>query len=79
MQSERPNHMRRIDTLDDIAEGLEALLQTHPELGAIATRAGPLPLRRSEPGFESLASVIVSQQVSKASAAFDLEPAGQSH
>lgn len=63
------NHMRRIDTLDDIAEGLEALLQTHPELGAIAERAGPLPLRRSEPGFESLASVIVSQQVSKASAA----------
>lgn len=61
--------MRRLDTLDDIAEGLAALLQTHPELGAIAERAGPLPLRRSEPGFESLASVIVSQQVSKASAA----------
>jgi DNA-3-methyladenine glycosylase II len=35
---------------------------------AIAERAGPLPLRRSVPGFESLASVIVSQQVSKASA-----------
>ena len=63
------NDMRRIDTLEDIAEGLEALLQTHPELAAIAERAGPLPLRRSEPGFESLASVIVSQQVSKASAA----------
>jgi DNA-3-methyladenine glycosylase II len=61
--------MRRIDTLDDIAEGLEALLQAHPELDVIAKRAGPLPLRRSEPGFESLASVIVSQQVSKASAA----------
>jgi DNA-3-methyladenine glycosylase II len=60
--------MRRIDTLEDIAEGLEALLQTHPELVAIAERAGPLPLRRSVPGFESLASVIVSQQVSKASA-----------
>ena len=60
--------MRRIDTLEDIAEGLEALLQTHPELAAIAERAGPLPLRRSVPGFESLASVIVSQQVSKASA-----------
>ena len=63
------NAMRRIDTLDDVAEGLEALLEAHPELAAIANLAGPLPLRRSEPGFESLGSVIVSQQVSKASAA----------
>ncbi|SDO81848.1 DNA-3-methyladenine glycosylase [Phyllobacterium sp. OV277] len=60
--------MRKIDTLDDVAEGLAALLVAHPELAAIAERAGPLPLRRREPGFESLASVIVSQQVSKASA-----------
>ncbi|MGH6862091.1 MAG: DNA-3-methyladenine glycosylase family protein [Phyllobacterium sp.] len=60
--------MRRIDTLDDIAEGLEMLVKSHPELAGIAERAGPLPLRRSQPGFESLASVIVSQQVSKASA-----------
>jgi DNA-3-methyladenine glycosylase II len=61
-------NMRRIDTLGDIAEGLAALLQHHPELAAIANKAGPLPLRRSAPGFESLASVIVSQQVSRASA-----------
>ncbi|UGY09666.1 DNA-3-methyladenine glycosylase family protein [Phyllobacterium pellucidum] len=61
--------MRRIDTLDDVAEGLTALLKAHPELAVVAERAGPLPLRRSEPGFPSLASVIVSQQVSKASAA----------
>lgn len=61
--------MHRIDTLDDVAEGLNALMRAHPELVAIAELAGPLPLRRSEPGFASLASVIVSQQVSKASAA----------
>ncbi len=61
--------MRRIDTLEDVDEGLTALLRAHPELATVAERAGPLPLRRSEPGFESLASVIVSQQVSKASAA----------
>jgi DNA-3-methyladenine glycosylase II len=60
--------MRRIDTLDDIAEGLSELIGTHPELAAIAERAGPLPLRRSEPGFASLASIVVSQQVSRASA-----------
>ncbi len=60
--------MRRIDTLDDIAEGLADLLRAHPELAVVAEKAGPLPLRRSAPGFESLASVIVSQQVSKASA-----------
>lgn len=60
--------MRRIDTSDDIAEGLQALVHLHPELAGVATRAGPLPLRRSAPGFVSLASIIVSQQVSKASA-----------
>ena len=39
-----------------------------PRLAAIRDLAGELPLRRSEPGFASLASIIVSQQVSTASA-----------
>ncbi len=60
--------MRRIRTLDDIAEGLDALAAADPRLAAIISRAGAVPLRLIEPGFAGLASIIVSQQVSKASA-----------
>ena len=60
--------MRRIDRIEDVEEGLEALCRADPRLAAIRSRAGPLPLRRTQPGFASLASVIVSQQVSRASA-----------
>jgi DNA-3-methyladenine glycosylase II len=60
--------MRRIDRIEDIDEGLEALCRSDPRLAAIRDRAGIVPLRRSPPGFASLASVIVSQQVSRASA-----------
>lgn len=61
--------MHRIETLDDIAVGLEALLIADPCLVAVRDAAHPVPLRRTKPGFESLASIIVSQQVSTASAA----------
>lgn len=57
-----------IDTLDDLERDLAALLQSDPRLKPVAEIAGPLPLRRSPPGFASLVSIIVSQQVSKASA-----------
>lgn len=60
--------MQRIDTLDDIARGLDALVSMDSRLGAVRAAAGSIPLRRSPPGFHSLASVIVSQQVSRASA-----------
>lgn len=60
--------MQRIDTLDDIAAGLAELLAADPRLARVAAIAGPLPLRRHEPGFASLAEIVVSQQVSKASA-----------
>lgn len=60
--------MRRIATLDDIAEGLEALGRLDPRLIAVRKAAGEVPLRRTEPGFASLVSVVVSQQVSRASA-----------
>lgn len=59
---------RRIASLDDISFGLAALCGIDPRLAAIRDLAGELPLRRSEPGFASLASIIVSQQVSTASA-----------
>ncbi|URQ76474.1 MAG: DNA-3-methyladenine glycosylase [Candidatus Ochrobactrum gambitense] len=61
--------MQRIDTLDDIEAGLEALVLADVRLADIRSRAHAVPLRRSQPGFESLASIIVAQQVSTASAA----------
>lgn len=60
--------MQRIETLDDIETGLEALVRIDGRLAAVRETAGGVPLRRTEPGFESLASIIVAQQVSKASA-----------
>jgi DNA-3-methyladenine glycosylase II len=64
----RPAPVRRIDTLDDISVGLDELCRIDPRLAAIRDLAGEVPLRRSAPGFASLASIIVSQQVSTASA-----------
>ncbi|TIT79026.1 MAG: DNA-3-methyladenine glycosylase 2 family protein, partial [Mesorhizobium sp.] len=60
--------MQRIATLDDIAAGLDALCLIDPRLEQVRGMAGEVPLRLSEPGFGSLASIIVSQQVSRASA-----------
>lgn len=60
--------MRRIDSLDDIAEGLSALVRLDPRLRAVVAAAGEVPLRRTPPGFESMASIILAQQVSRASA-----------
>ena len=60
--------MTTIDTLDDIEREMAHLLRLDPRLAQVAQTAGVVPLRRSSPGFESLASIIVSQQVSKASA-----------
>ncbi|BCH14511.1 DNA-3-methyladenine glycosylase family protein [Mesorhizobium sp. L-2-11] len=60
--------MQRIATLDDISQGLDALCLLDPRLEKVRGMAGQVPLRLSEPGFRSLASIIVSQQVSRASA-----------
>ena len=60
--------MRRIDTLKDIQNGLDALIALEPRLAHVAAIAGEVPLRRHPAGFESLAGIIVSQQISKASA-----------
>jgi DNA-3-methyladenine glycosylase II len=59
---------RRIDTEADIEAGLIALLAVDPRLEPVAARAGRLPLRRRPGGFAGLASIVVSQQVSTASA-----------
>ncbi|RVC82295.1 MAG: DNA-3-methyladenine glycosylase 2 family protein [Mesorhizobium sp.] len=60
--------MQRIASVDDIARGLDALCRIDPRLETVRGMAGDVPLRLSEPGFRSLASIIVSQQVSRASA-----------
>jgi DNA-3-methyladenine glycosylase II len=60
--------MRRIQSPRDISDGLDALCVIDSRLALVRSMAGEIPLRLSEPGFESLASIIVSQQVSRASA-----------
>ena len=60
--------MQRIETLEHVAAGLDALCLADPRLVPVRERAGEVPLRRVEPGFASLVSIIVSQQVSRASA-----------
>ena len=48
---------------------VDALLRKDPELvGRLLDVGGPTPLRRRDPGFAGLAAIIVSQQVSVASA-----------
>ncbi len=60
--------MLRIEREEHIAEGLAALAAADPALARAIDEAGPVPLRVSEPGFASMASIIISQQVSVASA-----------
>ncbi|PCI05931.1 MAG: DNA-3-methyladenine glycosidase [Hyphomicrobiales bacterium] len=61
--------MKSIRNRADIEEGLEYLGKCDPLLLPIIEAVEEVPLRLSEPGFKGLASIIVSQQVSKASAA----------
>jgi DNA-3-methyladenine glycosylase II len=60
---------RLIDTEQDLHEGLAALLASDPRFDDIRLRAGPPPLRRRPGGFAGLVSIVVSQQLSTASAA----------
>jgi len=60
---------RTIDTHDDIAAGLHYLARTDTALARLVDAIDHVPLRRTPPGFASLAGIIVSQQVSKQSAA----------
>ena len=60
--------MRRISDPADVVAALEALCAVDPRLYKVREVAGDVPLRRIEPGFASLVSIIVAQQVSRASA-----------
>jgi DNA-3-methyladenine glycosylase II len=57
-----------IESLVDIETGLSALRGIDPRLAGIIDRAGAVPLRRQPAGYRGLASIIVSQMVSRASA-----------
>jgi DNA-3-methyladenine glycosylase II len=59
---------QRIDSEADIAAGLKVLIAADPRLAKVAEVAGPLPLRRRSGGFAGLAGIVVSQQLSTASA-----------
>lgn len=61
--------MNRIRTIGDIEKFVDQLVRADPRLKPIQDMAGPLPLRRSEPNFDGLAEIVLSQHVSKASAA----------
>jgi DNA-3-methyladenine glycosylase II len=75
-----------IHTEADLRTATQALLAADPRLAPIVAIAGPPPLRRREGGFAGLASIIVAQQLSTASASAiwgrltamldPLEPAG---
>ena len=60
---------RIIETQDDVDEGTAWLAKAEPRFAHALTLTGPVPLRRSEDGFDRLLSAITSQQVSVASAA----------
>jgi DNA-3-methyladenine glycosylase II len=60
--------MQHISSPEDIASALDELCTADPRLVKVRALAGEVPLRRSQPGFASLVSIIVSQQVSRASA-----------
>lgn len=60
--------MTTISCTADLEEGMAALAALDPAWEQIIARTGIPPLRRRESGFPSLASIIVSQQLSVASA-----------
>lgn len=60
--------LKPIATEADLAEGVEGLLALDPRLEPIYAVAGEVPLRLRPPGFEGLARIVVSQQLSVASA-----------
>lgn len=62
--------VRTIDGAESLGLALDALMARDPErIGAMLAVGGHPPLRRREPGLEGLVQIIVSQQVSVASAA----------
>jgi DNA-3-methyladenine glycosylase II len=60
--------MEPIRSEADIADAVASLLRLDPTFEPIVAQAGIIPLRYRPPGYEGLASIIVSQMVSRASA-----------
>lgn len=60
--------MTTISSTADLEEGMAALAALDPTWAQIIARTGIPPLRRRDSGFPSLAAIIVSQQLSVASA-----------
>src|SRR6187455_2736904 len=58
-----------IHTEADLDRGIAALIALDPRFAAVLEHSGRPPLRRREGGYAGLAQIIVSQQVSVASAA----------
>ena len=57
-----------IHTKSDLETALKELIAADPRLAPVFERAGQPPLRRRAGGFAGLASIIVAQQLSTASA-----------
>ncbi len=68
MPPRRNAHPRLIVLDDDIADGIRALRRKCAFIRKMHDVAGDPPLRRRDPGFEGLAQIVVSQQLSVASA-----------
>lgn len=60
--------MQRIRSRKDIQRGVEELLRLDARLAPLLAQAGDVPLRLSTPDLAGLVSIIISQQVSRASA-----------
>jgi len=60
--------VRAIRSRRDIVRGMDYLLTCDLRLHAIARIAGEVPLRRASPGLTGLVGIVISQQVSVASA-----------
>lgn len=60
---------QRIDTEADLDAGIAALTRADPRFVDLFAKVGRPPLRRRPDGFAGLAAIIVSQQLSTASAA----------
>lgn len=59
---------RLIQSQTDLTEGAAWLAQAEPRFAAVLDQVGDLPLRLKPPGFKGLTEIIISQQVSVASA-----------
>ncbi len=61
--------MDKIGSLADVERDLDALCHADRRLVSVRAVAGEVELRLTHPGFDSLVSIVISQMVSRASAA----------